>query len=230
MTAFIPPAARTARRLFSLGCVLGGLTLAATAHGADPAEAAASAAADVAGQCNAARHTPKELQRLAFDELESWPVDEGEHRVRGIHVERRPIFDVENPDEDKWVYRAANRYHVDTREAVVRDVVFIRPGQPATAQQLQESERALRGKAYLYDARVLVNRICDDGLDVVIVTRDVWTLVPVFAVTRTGSRNEYFIGASDVNVKITHPDDIPLAEALLERDPTPFPHEEPDRP
>ncbi|NJN51651.1 MAG: hypothetical protein HC809_07580 [Gammaproteobacteria bacterium] len=101
-----------------------------------------------------------------------------DYRVGVLRIVRQPIFDRANPKENAWLYRAADAVHADTRESVIRDVISFSEGGRVRVADLIESERILRAKPYLYDARVLPRRLCADTLDVDVVTRDVWTLNP----------------------------------------------------
>ena len=64
---------------------------------------------------------------------------------------------------------------------------------------LRESERILREKPYLFDARVVPRRLCGDTLDVDVVARDVWTLLPDADFSRSGGDNAYGYGVTDTN-------------------------------
>ena len=120
---------------------------------------------------------------------------DGQYRIREIRVVRQPIF--EAPRD--WVQRGANRYHVVTREKVVRAVLPVVPGATVDARRLDEAERILRSRIYLYDARVIPRRVCGDDLDVDVVTRDVWTLNPRLILSRSGGEDEFGFGVSDSN-------------------------------
>ncbi len=121
-------------------------------------------------------------------------------RVGKVRVVRQPIFDADNPAEDRWLYRAADALHMDTRESVIRRVVLFSEGERVEVTDLVESERILRQKPYLYDARVLPRRLCGDVLDVDIVTRDVWTLNPRVELSRSGGDDSFGIGLTDANI------------------------------
>ena len=58
----------------------------------------------------------------------------------------------------------------------------------------------MRRKRFLYDGRVIANRQCDGDIDVTVVTRDVWSLLLTSGVTRTGGKQEFEIGASEINL------------------------------
>jgi outer membrane protein assembly factor BamA len=117
-----------------------------------------------------------------------------------VRIVRQPIFNESHPDEHGAFYRWANRLHVDTHEWAISQALLMRRGERATVETLEETERVLRAKSYLYSARVLPRRLCNDVLDVDVVTRDVWTLNPSLDFGRTGGESSFGIGLSDPNV------------------------------
>ena len=122
------------------------------------------------------------------------------YRVGTVTVVRQRIFNTDDPTEANALFRLANRWHIDTREDVVRALVLFAEGDAVTAGRLAESERLLRGKRFLYDARIVANRLCDDEVDVALVTRDVWSLLPALGATRTGGEQGFEVGASEINL------------------------------
>ena len=119
-----------------------------------------------------------------------------DYQLGEVTVVRQDVFErVEN-----WLERQANRYHVRTRERVVLSMLPMRPGERVDARLLAEAERLLRAKDYLYDARVIPRRRCGEVLDIFVVTRDVWTLMPRVSVTRAGSETDLGLGIGDINV------------------------------
>ncbi|MEQ8486191.1 MAG: hypothetical protein RIB46_17670 [Pseudomonadales bacterium] len=161
--------------------------------------AAAAAAAD--GDCQVLHELDAEAaQTFQFEgELGHWEalIPRQDYRLRRIDVVRQNVFE----REDMWLHRAANRYHVMTRERAILAALPVRPGERVDVRRLREAERILRAKAYLYDARVVPARVCDgDQLDVYVVTRDVWTLEPRISLDRAGGENEIGLGITDVNL------------------------------
>jgi hypothetical protein len=157
--------------------------------------------------CSADDAGCRTLHDLSIDELESfvfesdlvlWDVlaEGAEYRLGDVTVVRQNVFEV----EDNWLHRVANRYHLRTRESVVRAVLPVTVGDRVDVRRLREAERILRGKAYLYDARVIPARLCGDVLDLYVVTRDVWTLEPRISIDRAGGENEIGLGVTDVNL------------------------------
>jgi hypothetical protein len=144
------------------------------------------------------------LLRYEFNAGEATPLatlDKNHTYVTGeVRIVVQPIFDMHKPAEDRWWYRQADRWHRDTRPSVIAQAILFESGTPVRVAALRESERILRAKPYLYDARVIPRRLCGERLDVDVVTRDVWTLTPDADFSRLGGDNEYGFGVLDTNL------------------------------
>ena len=155
------------------------------------------AAADTCGK----RYTPAQLRTAPVDEILGVPLAaEAAYRVATIDVVRQDIFNTDDPAESKALFRLANLWHINTREDVIRTLLLFEEGDAVTAARIDESERLLRRKRFLYDGRVIANRQCEGDIDVAVVTRDVWSLLLTAGVTRTGGKQEFEIGASEINL------------------------------
>lgn len=101
------------------------------------------------------------------------------------------VFDTGVEGESGWLYRTANKLHINTRESVVRDQLLFKPGEPYRHRVVLETERLLRSNDYLYDASI--NAVAYDGhaVDLEVRTRDVWTLNPGFSFSRKGGENTW---------------------------------------
>ena len=151
---------------------------------------------------------PGTLATTAIEDVVGRPLaSETRYRVAKITVVRQNVFNLDDPAENNAVFRFANRWHVNTRESVVRELLLFREGEAVTANIVAESGRLLRAKSYLYDARVVANRLCDTRgedldveVDLVVVTRDVWSLTPELSVTRTGGEHRLQTGFSEINL------------------------------
>ena len=69
-----------------------------------------------------------------------------------IRVTVGDVFDPSIPAEDKWLYRTANRLHINTRQPIIRNQLLFKTGEPYVHRIVQETERILRGNDFLYDA------------------------------------------------------------------------------
>jgi hypothetical protein len=109
--------------------------------------------------------------------------------IRNVYIRNLNIFDPDDPEEDKAVFRLMNRIHVETRPSVIRKQLLFKPGDEYQQRMLEESERLLRETSYLYDAQVAVLACDETGVDVVVRTQDVWTLKPGISVSRSGGES-----------------------------------------
>ena len=117
-----------------------------------------------------------------------------------IYFDRQNVFDLSAPGENKSLYRLANRWHIVTRESVIREQLLFRPGDRYEKRVLEESERILRQNQFFWDARVEVVRYEDGVADVRVWTRDQWTLMPGLSVSRSGGENRVRVSLSERNL------------------------------
>ncbi len=126
---------------------------------------------------------------------------ERDHAVIGqVLVDNQNIFNLEDPKDDKKVFRLADRLHIKTRASVVRSQLLFKPGDPYSARLVEESERLLRADCYFYDAWIRPVRYHDGKVDLKVTTRDVWTLNPGFNFSRSGGTNSSGAKLEDANL------------------------------
>ena len=106
-----------------------------------------------------------------------------------IYVQTDDIFDPEKPDENRFVFQLANRLHITTRPSVIEKRLLFSSGQPYEPRLLEETARYLRSLGFIYDAKVTPVRYSSNRVDVLVVTRDVWTLGLGAGFDRTGGAN-----------------------------------------
>lgn len=119
--------------------------------------------------------------------------------VGDIHVNNLNIFDLDNPEEDKALFRLMNRLHVLTRPTVIQRQLLFAPGEPFRRRLLDESERILRATGYLHDAQIYVQS-CEAGtVNISVNTQDVWTLKPGIYLSRSGGENRSGVDFEEEN-------------------------------
>ena len=74
--------------------------------------------------------------------------------------------------------KTANRLHINSKEATIRNNLFVREGKPLNPYRLADNERLLRNLDFMMDARIFVKPIHNnpDSVDLLVVTRDVFSL------------------------------------------------------
>lgn len=117
-----------------------------------------------------------------------------------ITIESENIFDLDNPLEDKSLYRLANRLHSVTKPDVIRSQLLFKEGDAYSIRVADETERNLRGNAYLHEANVEPVRYEDGVVDLRIWTKDVWTLTPSLSLGRSGGENRFGVGIAEQNL------------------------------
>jgi len=114
-----------------------------------------------------------------------------------LHVE--DVFDPDDPKEDHFLFRLANRLHRNTRDEVIERQLLFKPGDRYSRHALEESERILRQNRYLYDVEIRPVRYGGGQVDLEVVTRDVWTLNAGVGFGRSGGASSTHLQLQDTN-------------------------------
>jgi hemolysin activation/secretion protein len=117
-----------------------------------------------------------------------------------VVIERQNIFDLANPEENKSLFRLANRLHVLTRDDTIRSQLLFESGDELSEHALEESARLLRQNRYLHEATISAVPASDGVADVYVTTTDVWTLIPKIDFSRSGGENTYAFGLKEANL------------------------------
>lgn len=110
-------------------------------------------------------------------------------RIGEIRISAQDIFDTADPEEDNWLFRAANRLHISTRPGVVERALLFKPGEALSVRLIEETERILRANRYLYDVQIRPLAWHDGVVDIEVLTRDTWSLEPGISAERAGGTN-----------------------------------------
>ncbi len=143
---------------------------------------------------------PQQL-RQALLQLDSNRFAEHEGKpIRHILFNTIDVFDEGDPDENIWLYRFVNRLHINTKPHVVRAQLLFEEGEALRLSRIQETERILRARRYLTNAYIVPAVICDDAVDVLVVTQDAWSLEPRVSFSRKADDSESGFGLNDDNI------------------------------
>jgi surface antigen Omp85-like protein len=154
-------------------------------------------------------------------------LEERQAVIGEIYFNIGDIFNELDPREDKALYRLANRLHIKTRESAIRAQLLFTTGDRYSARLIEETARVLRRLDFIQDATI--HPIAYDGqkVDLLVQTRDVWTLQPGFSYERKGGENATSIEVEEENllgygksVKVEWSKDVERTAVLLQyRDP-----------
>lgn len=121
--------------------------------------------------------------------------------VSNIEFQQENVFDLTEPGVF-WLHRFANRTHIITTEQTIRDDLLFLQDAPLNLAELAETERLLRSRRYLRDARVEVVQYCaaSNSVTVRVTTWDNWSLLPKIDFSSEGGETKYSLGVAEDNL------------------------------
>jgi hypothetical protein len=131
----------------------------------------------------------------AFRELEASGAVIGE-----VRVDTRNIFDLDDPSENGFFYRAFNRLHLVTRRQVIARMLLFKSGETVSVQKIEETERILRSLRIIHDLRIRPSVQPDGRVDIEVTTRDAWSLDLTGTFSRSGGNNKSSFGVRERNL------------------------------
>ncbi|MDE2220597.1 MAG: hypothetical protein KGJ52_09500 [Gammaproteobacteria bacterium] len=121
-------------------------------------------------------------------------------RIGQVTIRSAAIFDLSDPRENRALYRLANRWHINTRAGVIRSQLLFRSGERYDHRLLEETERRLRQLNFLREPRIRPIAWHDGVVDILVETRDVWTLQLGPSYGRRGGKNDISLEFQDNNL------------------------------
>ena len=101
-------------------------------------------------------------------------------RINSILFKRLNVFgaDIENPGlySPGSLERLLNSTHVNTNESIIRKYLLFHEGDTISPLRLADNERVIRQLPFINDARILVIPVSSETADIVIITKDVYSL------------------------------------------------------
>ena len=116
-----------------------------------------------------------------------------------VYIFTDEIFDTDDPAEDRFLFRLANRMHVNTKPLTIERKLLFDRGDPYDPRVLEESARYLRSLNYIFDATIEPIRYQGNRVDILVRTRDVWTLSAGAGLKRSGGENTFQFNLEESN-------------------------------
>lgn len=133
-------------------------------------------------------------------ELTAEVLQEEKASIGEIRIINNNIFDPEDDQENRRLYRWANAIHIKTRPETIASQLLFESGDTYQIQIIEESERLLRSNRYLHEAQVIPRKYANGVVDLDVVTTDVWTLSPSLSFGRGGGENSGGFGLKEYNL------------------------------
>lgn len=120
-------------------------------------------------------------------------------KIERITILRKNIFDSSIPQYKKFPYSWANRFHILTKEKVIRRELLFKAGDFYDPELLAESERNLRRYEFLGKVEIKAKENSKKNLEVTVETEDLWALSLAGAVSGAGDKYNYAVSLNDHN-------------------------------
>jgi len=100
--------------------------------------------------------------------------------IRSIRIRKVEPFGTSINDttliHEGWLGKGLNTLHINTKNRIIRNNLIFDTGDRIDPMILAENERILRSLPFINDARILVSRAGVDSVDLVVITRDVFSM------------------------------------------------------
>ena len=120
--------------------------------------------------------------------------------IHKVVVNTDNIFNLDDGQENNWLFRTANKLHIQTRPQVIERILLFKSGEKVSTQKIEESERLLRNNRFIYDVAMKPVANADGTVDIQVTTRDTWTLDFSGNVSRSGGDNKTSFGVREYNL------------------------------
>jgi hypothetical protein len=101
-------------------------------------------------------------------------------KIRNIDIQRLNVFgaNINNPASysPRKFENILNKTHVNTNENIIRKNLIFSEGDTISPLTLSDNERILRQLSYIDDARIMIVPVSEDEVDIVVLTKDVYSL------------------------------------------------------
>jgi len=162
---------------------------------------------------------PAEKPALLEPELVAQLVERNA-RIGRIEMVVENVFDTTKPEEDKRLHKFANKVHVTTHDGVLESLLLFETGDLYDPEVLLESERLIRSRGWIADATIVPSAYDPEAntVDILVTTRDSWSLSTNISLGRSGGANHYGIGFEEKNLLGTGKSVQFLHESNVDRD------------
>ncbi|MCP4583946.1 MAG: hypothetical protein GY839_20225, partial [candidate division Zixibacteria bacterium] len=109
--------------------------------------------------------------------------------VRNIDIIRLNVFDNQTEHDGNFIYRLGNKFHVITKEHVIRRELLFGLGDSFDKENLDQSIRNIRALPFIGEVLFDINQAGADSIDIKITTEDLWTTI--FGVSSEGGGGLY---------------------------------------
>jgi hypothetical protein len=125
--------------------------------------------------------------------------DVEQRRIREVRIEVGPIYSEEEAEESSWA-SFTNKYHISTKESVIRTALLFKEGEVLDQQLLDATARSLRRFKFVNKADLVVIPVDEQTVDVEVHTKEAWTLEPGVNIKGGGGLSTVTLHVIDFNL------------------------------
>lgn len=102
--------------------------------------------------------------------------------IRNINIEVLDVFggSVDHPKDSvrSWLQETGNSIHLETKEWIIKNMLIFTEGEKFISFDVKESERIIRQSPYVYDVRIIPQKIKNnsDSVDIMVYVQDIWSI------------------------------------------------------
>ena len=101
-------------------------------------------------------------------------------KIRKIEINRLDVFgsDINNPlaSHPNKIESLVNKTHINTTELIIRKNLLFSEGDTVSPLIISDNERIIRQLPFINDSRIIVVPVSDADVDIVVITKDVYSL------------------------------------------------------
>lgn len=117
-----------------------------------------------------------------------------------VTIENNDIFDLEQENQKLWIHKWANKLHINTRKKTIEEQLLFDTRDGYNKRLIRETERLLRSRKYIHEARIIAEEVCGKGVNLTVVTTDNWTLTPSITASRSGGETRTALEIEESNL------------------------------
>ncbi|MCP4285608.1 MAG: hypothetical protein GY792_14310 [Gammaproteobacteria bacterium] len=117
-----------------------------------------------------------------------------------VTIDNGDIFDLEQEDQNLLIHRWANNLHIKTQKKTIGNQLLFNPEEGYSKRLIKETERLLRARDYIHDAKITAEEVCGEGVKLTVSTTDNWTLSPSISASHSGGETRTSFELEETNL------------------------------
>ena len=117
-----------------------------------------------------------------------------------IRIIHKDIFESEDELPAHFPWRTVNRFHVNTKEWVIRRELLFEEGDQLNPDLVREVLRNLRGVDFFRDERIDCSLLQTGKVRIDVYLRENWSLIPIFQIQGVDTAQAVTLGATEQNL------------------------------